>query len=126
MMHNDRMKELLKELGSNHDLPNFLYLCALWTAETIDEYQFKPLPVEPPEFAVYKGMSPGERADLIPAYFEHTPAILNYLRLLTKIKNENRTIYEWLLDCRTRLADSKPEMVKLLDDKLRGAPNGTN
>jgi hypothetical protein len=102
------------------NLDEFLLKCAEWTAEIVDTYNFKPYPARPEEMSILDDMPPDKRNLLSSEFYEVYPQILSYSRLITRIKWENKTLYDWLMECRRLLMENeKIEAARKIDQKLQ-------
>ena len=120
-MENKRMKELLAEFEVSKDLPALLLHCAEWTVDELNSFNFKPLPLKPREVIEYEEMPERDREELSKEFFTAHPQILYYSNLVRFVKQENKAIYDWLVDCRTRLLlNGQPEGARIIDEKLKG------
>jgi len=115
-----KMKSLLEDLGKTHNLPGLLLCCAEWTADDIDCFSFKSLPIKTSEVCEYEDIPREQRKDLTPDYYRFHPGVMIYYNLASRIKAENISTYEWLKECRSRLSD-RPELVARIDRKLKEA-----
>lgn len=119
---NERMKALLKQFSIDKDLPKLLVGCAIWTAETIDAYEFKPLPMKPDEVRAYERIPLDDRANLSDDFYRDKPQLKIYYDLVRTVRAYNRSLYEWLLQCRALLLQHDPKLVDqagVVDAKLK-------
>ena len=117
---NKRFKELLTAHSKKEiTLDELLLKCAEWTAEIIDEYQFKPLPARPDEMDILKDIPPSRQSELDRSFYDSQPQILNYVRTYNQIEAENKALHDWLIECRKLLLESgQVESVAKIDKKL--------
>jgi len=118
--NNERMQGLLRALQDGAlTIDNVLLKCSEWTAETIDAYQFKPLPIKPREVLSYEEIDPMERKMLGESYYGAQPAVRNYYNLVRQIMVENNALYKWLKECRELLEKAgQAEAVAQIEAKL--------
>lgn len=116
----ERSRLLLAQLAEKSlTLDEFLLKCAEWTTEIIDDYYFKPLPTKP-DTRVMDEIPEHQRKMLDSEFFYDYPEIMNYARTFNLIRNENKALYDWLMECRKILLQhDKIESVRRVDQKLK-------
>jgi hypothetical protein len=120
MIDNDRMKALLTEVAQTHDVKTLLLRCAEWTADVIDDFSFQPVPMATSDIKEYFDIPPEDRCFLGQSYFANHPHVLNYFKFLRSKVNENKAIYEWLMQCRSQLLiDGQVDRAAVIDKKLK-------
>lgn len=103
---NDRMKELLRKLsGKEITLDELLLKCAEWTAESLDNYKFTPLPERPQEMEFYERVPKDQRQYLGNEFWDAHPQILQYSKTLLNTNSENKALYDWLVSCQKILTE---------------------
>lgn len=120
MIENERMKEVLREFGKTHNEKELVLACAKWTADIVDQFEFKPLPSKTIDVRNFEEIPEEDRLCFTPEYYNSKPHIMQFYNLYRRVRDENRAIYDWLKECKITLLENglKDEASKL-DLKLK-------
>jgi len=97
-----------------------LLKCAVWTADVIDQFQFKPLPLKTQDIREHEAIPEEDRVQLSNEYYNSKPHIRAFFKLHAQVVNENKSSYDWLKECKTRLLENgMKDKADIIDLKLK-------
>lgn len=94
------------------ELKNVDKACAEYTIEVLDKINFKPLPDKPISVMEHERIPQEERRLFHSSYYKDHPSILPYYTLVTKVKLENKSTYDWLVKCMKVISD-RPSLERI-------------